>query len=82
MPQVVVTRVIHALNDRAAWRSAIRQVLVVGVSYKPNVRDYRESPAIECMRHLLSWGARVSYVDPLSRSCRFDDARRAPPPDR
>ena len=64
MPQVVVTRVIHALNDRGiAVRGAA--IVVLGVAYKPNVRDYRESPALEVIRHLLSWGANVSYVDPL-----------------
>ncbi|MGH2785054.1 MAG: nucleotide sugar dehydrogenase, partial [Actinomycetota bacterium] len=64
MPQVVVTHLIHALNERGvAVRGA--NVVVLGVSYKPNVRDYRESPALEVIRHLTSWGASVSYVDPL-----------------
>ena len=64
MPQVVVTRVTQALNERGvAVRGA--SVVVIGVSYKPNVRDYRESPALEVIRHLQSWGAVVSYVDPL-----------------
>jgi UDP-N-acetyl-D-glucosamine dehydrogenase len=64
MPQVVVTRVIRALNDRGVAAHGAK-VLVLGVSYKPNVRDYRESPALEVIRHLLSWGADVSYADPL-----------------
>ncbi|MGH2793329.1 MAG: nucleotide sugar dehydrogenase [Actinomycetota bacterium] len=64
MPQVVVSHLIQALNSRGgALRDA--RILVVGVSYKPNVRDHRESPALECIRHLRSWGADVHYIDPL-----------------
>jgi UDP-N-acetyl-D-glucosamine dehydrogenase len=78
MPQVVVTHVIHALNDRGI---AVRgsKVVVVGVSYKPNVRDYRESPALEVIRHLQSWGADVSYVDPLVPELPLDPALTALP---
>jgi UDP-N-acetyl-D-glucosamine dehydrogenase len=78
MPQVVVTHVIHALNDRGI---AVRgsKVVVVGVSYKPNVRDYRESPALEVIRHLQSWGAEVSYVDPLVPELPLDPAMTALP---
>ncbi|MEX2554708.1 MAG: nucleotide sugar dehydrogenase [Actinomycetota bacterium] len=72
MPQVVVARVIQALNARGvAMRDA--GVVVLGVSYKPNVKDYRESPAIECMRNLLTWDARVSYVDPFVPELTFDE---------
>ncbi len=78
MPQVVVTHVIHALNDRGI---AVRgsKVVVVGVSYKPNVRDYRESPALEVIRHLQSWGADVSYIDPLVPELPLDPALTAVP---
>ncbi|MGH2728005.1 MAG: nucleotide sugar dehydrogenase [Actinomycetota bacterium] len=78
MPQVVVTRVVHALNERGvAVRGA--KVVVVGVSYKPNVRDYRESPALEVIRHLHSWGADVSYVDPLVPELALEQTVRASP---
>ena len=78
MPQVVVTHVIHALNDRGI---AVRgsKVVVIGVSYKPNVRDYRESPALEVIRHLQSWGADVSYADPLVPELPLDPALTARP---
>ncbi len=78
MPQVVVSRTIHALNERGvAARGA--KVVVVGVSYKPNVRDYRESPALEVIRHLNSWGADVSYVDPLVPELVLEQTVRASP---
>ncbi|MBI4729060.1 MAG: nucleotide sugar dehydrogenase [Acidobacteria bacterium] len=63
MPQVVVGRVQEALNDHGKALRGSR-VLVLGVAYKPNVRDFRESPALECIRNLTHWGADVSYADP------------------
>ena len=63
MPQVVVARVQDALNESGkALRGS--KVLVLGVAFKPNVRDYRESPALECIRGLMAGGAEVSYADP------------------
>ncbi len=63
MPHYVVTRLAEALNDRA---KAIRgsRVLVLGVAYKPDVDDTRESPAAEIVEDLLSRGADVRYHDP------------------
>ena len=48
------------------------RVLVVGVSYKPNIADTRESPAIEVIRGLQDRGARVSIYDPVAGSVRID----------
>jgi UDP-N-acetyl-D-glucosamine dehydrogenase len=48
------------------------RVLVVGVSYKPNIADTRESPAIEVIRGLRDRGARVSIYDPVAGSVRLD----------
>jgi len=63
MPKVVVSRVQDALNEHGkALRGST--VFVLGVAYKPNVRDYRESPALECIHGLLEGGAEVSYADP------------------
>jgi UDP-N-acetyl-D-glucosamine dehydrogenase len=63
MPQVVIDRVQEALNEKSlSLRGA--KILVLGVAYKPNVRDYRESPAVECIHLLQKWGADVSYADP------------------
>ena len=45
---------------------------VVGVSYKPNIADTRESPAIEVISGLRARGARVSIYDPVAGSVRID----------
>ena len=39
-------------------------ILILGVAYKPEVHDVRESPALDIMLHLQEMGARVSYSDP------------------
>src|SRR5262249_40132635 len=63
MPEHVVTLVGDALNERG---QAVRgsSVLVLGVTYKPDVNDVRESPALEIVEMLARKGARVSYADP------------------
>jgi UDP-N-acetyl-D-glucosamine dehydrogenase len=62
MPEYVVTRVMEALNDRKRALNGSR-VLVMGVSYKANIDDVRESPAIDVMRLLRKHGAEVVYHD-------------------
>lgn len=63
MPHYVVTRVIEALNDRErSLRNA--RVLVIGIAYKPNIDDMRESPAAEIIELLWEHGAKVEYHDP------------------
>jgi len=63
MPRVAVSRVQDALNEQGkALRGA--KILVLGVAFKPNVSDHRESPAIECIRGLMEAGAVIEYSDP------------------
>jgi UDP-N-acetyl-D-glucosamine dehydrogenase len=64
MPRYVVDRAAEALNDDG---KAIRgsRVLVIGLAYKPNVDDTRETPAAEVIRLLADRGAEVAYHDPL-----------------
>jgi UDP-N-acetyl-D-glucosamine dehydrogenase len=63
MPEFVVQRVQHALNDdRKPLRGS--KVLVLGIAYKPNVDDIRETPAAEIITLLQEHGAVVSYHDP------------------
>lgn len=63
MPEYVVGRVASALNDEAkAVRGA--KILVLGLAYKPDVDDTRESPAFEVIERLLDLGADVAYHDP------------------
>ncbi len=63
MPSYVVTRVGEALNEASKSVKGSR-VLVVGLAYKPNVDDERESPSYRIMELLKRQGADVSYYDP------------------
>ena len=63
MPEFVVERVAEELNQRKLAMNGAR-VLVVGVAYKPDIDDMRESPAIDVLELLRRRGAEVSYVDP------------------
>jgi UDP-N-acetyl-D-glucosamine dehydrogenase len=63
MPDHVVHRLVRLLNDRGIALSNA-EILVLGVSYKPDVSDTRESPAIDIIDRLSEWGASVRYHDP------------------
>lgn len=63
MPQYVVGRVADALNDSGKAVHGAR-VLILGLAYKPNVDDDRESPTYEIMELLEKRGGIVSYNDP------------------
>jgi len=63
MPEYVVHRVMEALNSRCKSVKGSR-VLVLGLSYKPNVDDERESPSYVLMDMLHKRGAEVAYHDP------------------
>ena len=64
MPEHVVELVGDALNDRGRAVTG-SNVLVLGVAYKPDVNDIRESPALEIVEALIHKGAHVSYADPF-----------------
>jgi UDP-N-acetyl-D-glucosamine dehydrogenase len=63
MPNHVVRRVVELLNDRGITLSNA-EVLVLGVAYKSDVSDTRESPAIDIIEYLNDWKASVTYHDP------------------
>jgi UDP-N-acetyl-D-glucosamine dehydrogenase len=63
MPLYVVTRVQDLLNDRERSLKGAR-IVVLGVAYKANISDMRESPALPLIALLLKKGAHVSYADP------------------
>jgi UDP-N-acetyl-D-glucosamine dehydrogenase len=63
MPQYVVDKTIAALNDRAKSLKGAN-VLVLGIAYKRDVDDMRESPSVMVMEILRDWGANVAYCDP------------------
>jgi UDP-N-acetyl-D-glucosamine dehydrogenase len=73
MPEHVVTLVTDALNNERKSLNGSR-VLVLGVAYKKDIDDVRESPALSIIDRLRAKGAEVSYHDPFVREVRFDDS--------
>ena len=63
MPEWVIGKIMDALNDRQKALKGSR-VLILGLAYKKNVDDNRESPAIELLSLLEKKGALLSYSDP------------------
>src|SRR5712671_5461353 len=63
MPEYVVNRVIAALNSQ---RKALNgsSILILGLAYKPNVDDERESSSYALMELLIERGAKIEYYDP------------------
>ena len=63
MPDYVVSKIASALNER---KKAINgsKILVLGIAYKKNVDDMRESPSVFLMEKLRDLGADISYSDP------------------
>ncbi|WP_207485269.1 nucleotide sugar dehydrogenase [Arenibaculum pallidiluteum] len=64
MPRYVVDRLREELDRRYAKALSGARILVVGIAYKKNVADLRESPALTIMELLDALGARVDYHDP------------------
>jgi len=63
MPRWVVSKAMDALNERGKSLKGAK-VLVLGIAYKKNVDDMRESPAVELMELLQEKGAEIDYTDP------------------
>jgi UDP-N-acetyl-D-glucosamine dehydrogenase len=63
MPDYVVAKVISALNSAKKALNGSR-ILVLGIAYKKNVDDMRESPSVIIMEKLRDLGAEISYSDP------------------
>jgi UDP-N-acetyl-D-glucosamine dehydrogenase len=63
MPEYVLSKLIAALNARKKSLNGAR-VLVLGIAYKKNVDDMRESPAVELMELIEKFGGIVAYSDP------------------
>jgi len=71
MPTFVVNKIIRALNDSStAVRGA--KIGLLGLSYKPNVGDCRESPSLRVAELLLELGAEISYNDPYVESVNIE----------
>jgi len=74
MPEVVVRRATAILNDaKKSVRGA--KIFVLGVAYKKDTGDTRESPALDVIRLLQDHGAIVSFHDPYSNAIRGEDGR-------
>ena len=63
MPEFTVSRVASALNQRKKSIKGSR-LLALGIAYKRDVSDTRESPALQVARTLMEKGATVTYSDP------------------
>jgi UDP-N-acetyl-D-glucosamine dehydrogenase len=74
MPEYVVNLVGEALNHRGR---AVRgsKILVLGVAYKADIDDTRESPSLDIMETLRERGARIDYSDPYVPSLEFAGAK-------
>jgi UDP-N-acetyl-D-glucosamine dehydrogenase len=72
MPHYVADKVAEALNTH---RKAVNgsSVLVLGIAYKKNIDDIRESPALDVMHVLYERGARISYADPHAPCLKASD---------
>jgi UDP-N-acetyl-D-glucosamine dehydrogenase len=76
MPEYVVEKVQDALNR---YRKAVNgsSILVLGVAYKRDIDDLRESPALDIIRLLEEKGAHINYHDPYVPQIREDEHSRA-----
>ena len=63
MPEYVVRKLVAGLNAQRKPLAGAR-VLLLGIAYKKDIDDPRESPAFELIEHLLRWQADVAYHDP------------------
>jgi UDP-N-acetyl-D-glucosamine dehydrogenase len=76
MPVYVVRKAMEQLNDGRLALNGSR-VLILGVAYKENIGDTRESPALDVASLLLAKGAEVLYHDPYVPTCRIDGTELA-----
>lgn len=74
MPNYVASKVADALNDEAKSVKKA-QILVLGVAYKRDIDDVRESPALDIIHLLETKGAKINYYDPYISSIRLEGGR-------
>lgn len=72
MPRYIVTRIQDALNRYKKPLNGSK-ILVLGVAYKPNINDMRESPALDIIHLLRENGALVTYYDPFVPELDFEN---------
>jgi len=71
MPDYVVTELMDQLNERQLALNGSK-ILILGMAYKENIGDIRESPALDVVSLLMAKGAQVCYHDPHVPSCQVD----------
>jgi UDP-N-acetyl-D-glucosamine dehydrogenase len=74
MPFVVASKATELLNRKKKSVNGSR-VMILGVAYKRDTSDVRESPALDVLRLLMDRGAKVSFHDPYNREIRIDGGR-------
>jgi UDP-N-acetyl-D-mannosaminuronate dehydrogenase len=74
MPGWVARRIGEALNEHAKPLKGAR-ILVLGLAYKPDVGDMRESPSLRVMAALARRGAKLSFHDPFVDTMELDGRR-------
>lgn len=72
MPEYVIERLIELLNEKEKSLKEAK-IYLIGVAYKPNISDLRESPAIPVIKNLLKKKALVCYFDPYVPKIKIDD---------
>ncbi|MBU0983326.1 MAG: nucleotide sugar dehydrogenase [candidate division Zixibacteria bacterium] len=75
MPEWVVERITQTMNKRLAKALNKSNIVVLGVAYKRNIKDIRESPALDVIKLLEDKGARVTYHDPYVPSFKWHDGQ-------
>ena len=73
MPTYVARRIERVLKDKSPKNPRDARVLVLGVTYKPDVADLRESRALDVIERLEAEGIGVSYHDPFHESIGIGD---------
>lgn len=72
MPEFALQGIVRHLNEHSKVLKGAN-VLVLGISYKRDISDVRESPALDVIKLLLEWGATVIYNDPYVLKLRWND---------
>jgi UDP-N-acetyl-D-glucosamine dehydrogenase len=73
MPEYVVERITAMLNKRFAKALNKSSILILGVAYKRDIKDMRESPALDVINLLEAKGAKIFYNDPFVPQFNFND---------
>lgn len=73
MPEWVVQRIGNSMNRKFSKAINKSKILVLGVAYKKDIKDIRESPSLDVIKLLEDMGAKVSYNDPFVPQCRWKD---------